>query len=240
MAWRPTDYLIAGELDNTTPGKVTGWMKFASMKDKITFDLNGNFHRDIRGAKIRFTGDGNEDDPKAADYMAGMAQHQAGDVGDITAGLPPRDYSALPYLEWYSEENGRVVVEPDSDQVKIIGRPIPVCESDPISREQQSAHMANFLTDLSQEAGVPAIAPAQQIVSDPAFTHWIVTEGHIIGEARDVEPNQNGTCFAYVRLFNMPECAEHGTVERKHLCEKADGLPTNAAAADGFTDEVQP
>jgi hypothetical protein len=29
MAWRPSEYLIDGELDNTTPGKVTGWMRFA-------------------------------------------------------------------------------------------------------------------------------------------------------------------------------------------------------------------
>jgi len=39
MAWRPTEYLIEGELDNTNPGKVTGWMRFAGLKDKVTFDL---------------------------------------------------------------------------------------------------------------------------------------------------------------------------------------------------------
>ena len=39
MAWRPTEYLIEGELDNTTPGKVTGWMSFAGMKEKVTFDI---------------------------------------------------------------------------------------------------------------------------------------------------------------------------------------------------------
>ena len=55
MAWRPTEHLIDGELDNTNPGKVRGWMRFAGMKSKMMFDLNGNFHRDIRGAKIRFT-----------------------------------------------------------------------------------------------------------------------------------------------------------------------------------------
>ncbi len=62
----------------------------------------------------------------------------------------------------------------------------------------------------------------------------------MIGEAREVEPDRNGTCFAYVRLFNMPECAEYGTVERKYLRDKADSLPTDAAAHDGFAGEVQP
>lgn len=240
MAWRPTEYLIEGELDNTTPGTVTGWMRFAGMSEKVTFDLKGNFHRDIRGAKIRLKGDGEEPDARAAKNMTHISSQQTGDVGDITAGREPRDYVAYPYIEWYSEENGRVVIELDADQIEVVGRPIPACESDPISREQQARNMANFLGGLSREAGVPAFAPVQGLVSDPNFTHWVVAEDHVIGEARNVEPEKNGTCFAYVRLFNMPECAEHGTIERKHLREKADGLPNDAAAADGFAEEVQP
>ena len=62
MAWRPTDYLLEGELSNETPGKVTGWMLFAGIKNKVTFDLEGNFHRDIRGAKIRFTNEVTDDE----------------------------------------------------------------------------------------------------------------------------------------------------------------------------------
>ena len=57
MAWRPTHYLIEGELDNTQPGKVTGWMIFAGKKGKVVFDLDGAFHRDIRGAKIYLKGE---------------------------------------------------------------------------------------------------------------------------------------------------------------------------------------
>ena len=34
MAWRPTRYLIEGELNNTVLGKITGWMKFAGIKEK--------------------------------------------------------------------------------------------------------------------------------------------------------------------------------------------------------------
>lgn len=39
MAFRPTRYLIKGELDNTKLGKVIGWMKFAGKKEKVIFDL---------------------------------------------------------------------------------------------------------------------------------------------------------------------------------------------------------
>ncbi len=239
MAWRPTEYLIEGELDNTTPGRVTGWMRFAGLKENVTFDLAGNFHRDIRGAKVQLTGDGHSDDPEAAGYMEGFEAHQTGEVGDMTAGGPPVDYVATPYFEWFGRENGRVVLELDRAQVQIIGRPIPACESDPISREEQARNMANFLAEVSQEVGVPAVAPGQQLVSDPSFTHWIVVEDQVIGEAREVQPDNNKTAFAYVRLFNMPECAEYGWTENKHLRSKAEGLPSNVPKVDGFGEEVQ-
>lgn len=157
MAWRPTEYLICGELDNTRPNKVTGWMKFAGLKENVTFDLEGNFHRDIRGAKVHLRGDANGDIEKARKYMDGFAQHQTGCVGDMTAGLPPYDYTKdEAYFEWYGAENGRVVIELDQSQVELLTRPIPACESDPISREQQNEHMAKFLGGLAEAVNIPA------------------------------------------------------------------------------------
>ena len=157
MAFRPTQYLIEGELDNTTPGKVTGWMKFAGMKEKVTFDLEGNFHRDIRGAKIHFTGDAYEDraDIDSGSYFEGFAQHQTGKTGDITAGLPPHDYGSEPYIEWFGQENGRVVLELEPAQIEVIGTPIPAMESDPISREGQRRNMAEFLGSIAREMDIP-------------------------------------------------------------------------------------
>jgi len=232
MAWRPTEYLLEGELDNTNPGKVTGWMKFAGMNEKVTFDLEGNFHRDIRGAKIRFTGNGCEGDPKAANYMKGMATHQTGEVGDITAGLPPRDYVGYPYIEVFTEQNGRVVIELSPDQIEVIGRPIPACESDPISRTEQAKKMAGFLVSLSEAVGVPAVEPCSGVVSDPKFTHWVVEQGQIVGEAHSVEPGKNGTSFAFVRLFNMPDCAEYGYIESARLRSKQGTSATDTSACD--------
>jgi len=157
MAWRPTEYLIEGELENTHPGKVTGWMRFAGMKDKVTFDLEGDFHRDIRGAKIYFIGDASETDSseEATGYMESFAQHQTGKAGDVTAGLPPQDYVKYPYIEWYSEQNGRVVIELEPFQIEVIGTPIPAIESDPVSRQQQNRNMAAFLGGLAGELNLP-------------------------------------------------------------------------------------
>jgi hypothetical protein len=155
MAWRPTQYLIEGELDNTNPGKVTGWMKFAGKKKKVTFDLEGNFHRDIRGAKIHFSNDADADSDEAQRYMDGLASHQTGKTGDITAGLPPKDYVDYPYIEWYSDENGRVVIELEAVQVEVVGTPIPALESDPVSRKEQAQNMAGFLCGLAADLGLP-------------------------------------------------------------------------------------
>jgi len=158
MAWRPTEYLIEGELDNTNPGKVTGWIKFTGMKEKVTFDLEGNFHRDIRGAKIHFAGDAyeNQAETDSGGYFEGFASHQTGTVGDITAGLPPQDYTKYPYIEWYSEANGRVVLELEPIQIEVIGAPIPAIESYPVSREEQDRNMAKFLGGLAQAVNIPA------------------------------------------------------------------------------------
>ena len=222
MAWRPTQYLLEGELDNTTPGRVTGWMRFAGLNDKVTFDLEGNFHRDIRGAKIGFRRTDSERNGDSGSCMAGFALHQTGQVGDITAGREPRDYVAYPYLEWYGTENGRVVIELSPDRVEVIGRPIPACESDPIPREQQQQNMAGFLADVSQAIGAHAVAVGQKphLVSDPKFTHWVVEQGRILGEARSVEQADNGMSFAYVRLFGMAECAEYGYIATSQLRSK--------------------
>lgn len=155
MAWRPTKYLLEGELDNTILSKVTGWMRFTGLKEKVLFKLEGNFHRDIRGTKIHLSGDGCEHDEKAQKYMQGFSLNQTGKVGDITAGLPPRDYVHYPYIEWYGDENGRVVLELEPDQIRVIGTPIPACESDPLSRTEQIGNMVEFLKGIARELGAP-------------------------------------------------------------------------------------
>lgn len=153
MAWRPTPYLIEGELDNTERRKVTGWMWFLGLDGHVTFDLEGEFHRDIRGTKIRFYGDAPDlpDTAEADAYMHGFASHHTGRVGNITAGLPPRDYVFYPYIELYSDQNGRVVVQPDPEQIEVIGTPIPSCESDPISREEQRRNIEEYLRQIREE-----------------------------------------------------------------------------------------
>ena len=166
MAFRPYENLIEGLLDNTVAGKVTGWIRFVGMDEPVEVDLEGDFHRDIRGAKIRFHNSKPSDrnhsgalgELRKGSYMDGFSAVQTGQVGDITTGLPPYDYTkGQVYIEFYSEQNGRVVLELEPHQVEVIGKPIPWKEEEPVSRQVQGKNMARFLAGLCADlAGMRA------------------------------------------------------------------------------------
>ena len=166
MAWRPNENLIEGELDNTTLGKVTGWMIFIRRGDiplKVDFYLEGDFHEDIRGKRIKLTNanpkyiDGELD--KNITCMDGFSEVQDGGVGDITAGIPVNGtvpYVDYPYIEWYSEENGRVVLELNHKQIEIIcdmspfAAPLKECERK-AQYEKRYERLFEFLANLGKE-----------------------------------------------------------------------------------------
>jgi hypothetical protein len=151
MAWRPHRYIIEGALDNTQSGKVIGWMRFKGIKARVTLDLDGNFHRDIRGAKIHFKSIPEGTEQEAAKYMTGFAEQQRGKVGDMTAGLEPADYvTGECYLEWFSDKNGRVVIELEQNKVRIIGKPLPASESEPVSRSEHDRLMAEHMQRITK------------------------------------------------------------------------------------------
>ena len=92
MAWRPYENLIAGELDNRIPGKITGWMRFFRKEEaplRVTFDLEGDFHEDIRGTVIRLSNPNPRErfPDRGPTYMEGFNPMQTGTAGDVTAGL---------------------------------------------------------------------------------------------------------------------------------------------------------
>ena len=159
MAWRPYENLIAGELDNTVPGKVIGWIRFLGMEEEVKLDLKGDFHRDIRGARIRLRNlqpkdrnhSGALGQTRQGSYMARFSPTQTGEAGDITAGLPPQDYVSYPYVEWYSKENGRVVLELAANQIQVIGKPLSAEKTRPVAREKQAQNMGHFLSGLCRD-----------------------------------------------------------------------------------------
>ena len=215
MAWRPHEQFIEGVLDNTVPGRVTGWMQFAGMGERVLVDLEGNFHRDIRGATVRLRGSGESADAaEAKKYLEGFVASQKGKVGDMTAGGEPVDYVDYPYFEWYSDDNGRVVIELASDQVEILTPPIPTCESDPISRKQQAENMARFLSGVAAEVGIPAkqafctghavaVERAKKVIANDKIRGMKLLPQEIreILPALRSQDGKGGQAVAYVKYF---------------------------------------
>ncbi len=188
MTWRPTKYLLEGELDNTRPGKVTGWMKFAGMTDRVTFDLDGDFCQDIRGARVVLTGKYDGGKMEATEAMKGFAEQQRGKVGKITAGLPPQDYTPFPFIEWLGESNDRVVMYVEAEQIKVVREP---CDgaSDPASdacaeAKRKASGMMLLTKELRRRLPPPyaqdckggqAVAYVKFFTPDSGWT-WYATE----------------------------------------------------------------
>jgi hypothetical protein len=123
-------------------------MDFVGLTGRVTFNLRGDFHRDIRGTRIRLKN--TTPDHEAGPFMDGFSTSQTGAAGDITAGLPPGDYVDYPYIEWYSDRNGRVVLELRPSELEVIGTPYPWQKEAPISAEEQRQHMQGFLETMSR------------------------------------------------------------------------------------------
>ncbi|MCX6874981.1 MAG: hypothetical protein NTW21_14410 [Verrucomicrobia bacterium] len=135
MAWRIDEKVLRGEIDNRTPGRVSGRIWFAGREQPVLLDLAGNPWRDLAGHLLRFS----NPQPQTGD-LVGLADVQTGVVGDITASrkvkVPevsmeelmeryaarkpfPWHWANSLYLEWFSESNGRVVIESSAYQLEL-------------------------------------------------------------------------------------------------------------------------
>jgi hypothetical protein len=120
MTWVLTGYLLDGQLDNRTAGRITGWLRFAGLKDNVTLDLQGDFEPDIRGKRISLKGVYPGKEASAVEYMKYFDERQTGKAGHITAGWPPYPWTDYPYIEWYSDTNDRVVLYLEPHQIAIV------------------------------------------------------------------------------------------------------------------------
>ena len=127
MAFRIHESVVRGEIDNTVRGRVTGRVWLSGRESPLVLDLAGDAWRDLAGRRCTFV----NPNPRPDD-LPGLAERQTGEAGDLTAsrkvrvpGLPldewlerkrrgldaPEHMGNALYLEWYSDANGRVVIE---------------------------------------------------------------------------------------------------------------------------------
>ena len=139
MAWRIYEQVVRGEIDNRIRGRMTGKLWLSGREQPLILDLKGNAWRDLAGRRLLITNPA----PQPG-KMDGLADLQAGVVGDITASrkvkvpdVPMEEFlegyktgktftfhwSNCLYLEWFSDRNGRVVIESVDYRLEVEGPP---------------------------------------------------------------------------------------------------------------------
>ena len=129
MAWRLHDAVVKGEIDNRERGHVRGALWVVNRKEPITLDLSGNCLRDLAGRLVKFS---NPRVVSDALERTDLSEFQRGRAGDITASrkvrvldvtleearqlarqdkAPPEHMADALYIEWFSEADGRIVIE---------------------------------------------------------------------------------------------------------------------------------
>lgn len=140
MAFRIHDSVVRGEIDNRIRGIVRGKIWVEGRAEPIALELKGNAWPDLAGCLLKFT------NPKRCSprrQLASLHALQRGTIGDLTASRKVRVFD-IPteeaylmckrgekptahianclYLEWFSDHNGRVVIE-STDYILDISAP---------------------------------------------------------------------------------------------------------------------
>jgi hypothetical protein len=171
MAWRIDEAVIRGEIDNRIRGRVTGRIWFAGRAEPVALELQGNCWRDLAGRRLEFT----NPEPKTGE-LGKLATQQKGSVGDISASrkvkvpdIPmdqigeyyaakkpfPWHWGNALHLEWFSESNGRVVIETASFELKVVGEAAWEMTEDEEEQQRKTngAAITAFMDRLVEAAG---------------------------------------------------------------------------------------
>lgn len=126
MAWRIDEAVIRGVIDNTVEGRTTGRIWLCGRDEPMELDLDGDCLRDLAGTRLAFS----NPEPRAQDGLEVLQSMQKGLVGDMTASMrrrandhdesgPDNEWHNVLSLEWFSEQNGRVLIETDRFALEI-------------------------------------------------------------------------------------------------------------------------
>jgi len=137
MAFRIQDSVICGEIDNRVKGRVRGRLWLDGLAEPVTLDLEGNACPDLAGCRLEFKNPAKTFPIRKQPVFAPL---QRGKIGNLSASQkarvftvpdeeafamidrgkkpPERTANAL-YLEWFSEGNGRVVIESANFELNI-------------------------------------------------------------------------------------------------------------------------
>lgn len=169
MAFRIHDSVVRGEIDNRVKGLVRGKIWIVGRAEPVVLELTGNAHPDLAGCFLTFR---NPEKLLPHQHLDSLANFQRGSVGDMTASRkvrvfdvpleealamirrkekPPEHMANSLYLEWFSERNGRVVIESADYELQISPPEWRMTPEDENDRARQAEEgMLGFMGQLSQ------------------------------------------------------------------------------------------
>jgi len=183
MAWRIEQAVVWGEIDNSVEGHTRGCIWLVGRDVPLQLSLDGDCWRDLAGTRLHFENAAPRHDPETA----GLAVDQSGVIGDMTAsrkakirlggaeGLAasccgpqetPFEWRNTLYLEWFSEFNGRVVIEASTFTLRISAHEWELDEDAEAAQKLANLNaMRDFMTLVIQrrDAEVPGAEPAGEL-----------------------------------------------------------------------------
>jgi hypothetical protein len=169
MAFRIHDSVVRGEIDNRVKGIVRGKIWVEGRPEPVILELKGNAWPDLAGCLLTIS---NPHKCIPHQHLDSLHPEQKGSIGDLTASRkvrvydiplhdalemirkkqkPPEHMANCLYLEWFSERNGRVVIESADYQLTISPpewRMTP--EEDDQRARQAAAGMDDFMGRLDE------------------------------------------------------------------------------------------
>jgi len=168
MAFRLEDSVVRGEIDNRTKGIVRGKIWLEGRAEQMVLDLEGNASPDLAGCLLTFT---NPQKRILDAHLDSLHPLQRGSIGDLTASRkvrvfdvpmaeafdmidrnekPPEHMANCLYLEWFSDANGRVVIESADYELTISAPGWRMTQEDNVERGKQArAGMEGFMGKLT-------------------------------------------------------------------------------------------
>jgi hypothetical protein len=169
MAFRIHDSVVRGEIDNRAKGIVRGKIWVAGRAEPVILKLKGNAWPDLAGCLLTFT---NPQKRFPHPHLDSLAPVQRGSIGDLTASRkvrvfdvpleealdmihqqakPPEHMANCLYLEWFSEANGRVVIESADYELTMSAPEWRMTPEEDAERARQSAAgMNDFMRKLTE------------------------------------------------------------------------------------------
>ncbi|MFT5304174.1 MAG: hypothetical protein ACI814_004999 [Mariniblastus sp.] len=174
MAMRPSDWLLEGELDNTTFGWTVGWVRLRGRDEPLRLKLAGNCRPDLAGWKFKIVRTEPIPDWIGLNPCTDLATDQSGTIGDVTADQtlqhfecssqefvertgagdrPPTGLRKSLYLEWFSHKNGRVVIQCTRLAVERMGeRAFELTEEEWLEQSKRNKEEMGFFMHQLDEA----------------------------------------------------------------------------------------